>query len=154
MLVRQTLPLIIAYVNDREAVAGRTRFQKMIFVLQEEIQSFKERYEFVPHDFGPYSPELQNDIDDLIAKEFLQEIRHTVEEGKIKFIYQITERGISVVQTILANQDLENKYEFSRIIETAATIKNDLNSKHLPLLLSDIYQKYPDFAKFSIFSFS
>lgn len=151
MLIRQTLPLIIAYVNERESVEGRTRFQKMIFILQQQSKFFKQRYDFVPHDYGPYSPELQGDIDYLITKELLEEVRHTVEEGKIKYVYQITDKGTVTVKSILNSADLEKKFKFSRIADIATTVKNDLNRKHLPSLLADIYEKYPDYARFSVF---
>lgn len=151
MLIRQTLPLIIAYVNDRESVEGRTRFQKIIFILQQQAKFFNDRYDFVPHDYGPYSSELQTDIDDLIAKKLMEEVRHTVEEGKIKYVYQITDKGIATVQSVLDDPALEKKFEFVRIVDIATAVKNDLNRKHLPSLLADIYEKYPDYARFSVF---
>jgi hypothetical protein len=32
----------------------------------------KERYIFMAHDYGPYSPELQSDLDDLMNSGFLR----------------------------------------------------------------------------------
>lgn len=138
-------------MSDRESVEGRTRFQKITFILQQQAKFFKDRYDFVPHDYGPYSPELQTDIDDLIAKKLMEEVRHTVEEGKIKYVYQITDKGIVTVKSILDDTALEKKFKFSLIVDIATAIKNDLNKKHLPSLLADIYEKYPDYARFSIF---
>ena len=143
----------MAHVENKERVRGRTRFQKMIFVLQHQIKNFKDKYDFIPHDYGPYSRELQDDIDNLIEKELLIEVCNTIEEGKIKYVYQITKKGESLVQSILDDSDLEKKFRFNRIADIASRIKHDLNRKHLPTLLTDIYEQYPDFSKHSVFHF-
>lgn len=125
----------------------------MIFILQQEAKFIKDRYDFTPNDYGPYAQELQRDIDDLITRNFIIEARNTIEAGKIKYQYQITDEGKSVVESILSDKDLERKFKFDKIVEIATQVKTDLNKKHLPSLLSDIYEKYPEFARFSIFNF-
>lgn len=153
MLVRQALPLIITYANDGQPVEGRTRLQKMIFLLLEQAQFLKHSYDFVAHNYGPYSPELQSDIDYLIREGFLVENYKTVEEGKIKYEYTITTIGGSLIKKILVNKELNKKFRFSKILEIAEKIKSDVNTKDLPSLLSEIYQKYPDYAKYSKYQF-
>ena len=152
MLVRQTLPLILTYANEGESVEGRTRLQKMIFLLLEQAPFFKHRYDFVAHNYGPYSPELQSDIDDLIREGFLVVNYKTVEEGKIKYEYTITSIGASFITKILANR-VNRKFKFSKILELAKEIKSDVNTKNLSSLLAEIYQRYPDFARYSKYQF-
>lgn len=153
MLVRQTLPLILTYANDGQPVEGRTRLQKMIFLLLEQASFFKHRYDFVAHNYGPYSPDLQSDIDDLIREGFLLVNYKTVEEGKIKYEYTITSIGASFITKILANKVLNRKFKFSKILELTKEIKSDVNTKNLSSLLSEIYQRYPDFARYSKYQF-
>jgi len=153
LLVRQTLPLILAYVDNGRPIEGRTRFQKMIFLLHKQTPFFKQKYDFVAHNYGPYSSELQNDIDDLIREGFLVGSFKTVEEGKIKYDYSITSIGASLITKLLANKDLNKKFKFSKILNLAEQIKNNVNTKDLSSVLSEIYQQYPDFAKRSKYQF-
>jgi len=153
LLVRQALPLIITYANDGQPVEGRTRLQKITFLLLEQAQFLKNRYDFVAHNYGPYSPELQSDIDYLIREGFLDDNHKTVEEGKIKYEYTITAIGSSLIKKVLANKKLNKKYKFSKILGIAEKIKSDVNAKDLSSLLSEIYQKYPDYAKYSKYQF-
>lgn len=153
MLVRQTLPLIITYANNGEAIEGRTRFQKMIFLLLKHGNFFNQQYDFIAHNYGPYSTELQSDIDDLIREGFLEVNFKTVEEGKIKYEYAITSGGISLLQKILSDNVLNKKFKFSKTLAIAEKIKAEINSKDLASLLSDIYEEYPGFAKYSKYEF-
>ena len=153
MLVRTTLPLLLTFANDGEPIEGRTRFQKMIFLLLERAKFFTNRYEFVPHDYGPYSRELQSDIDYLIREGHVTEERKTREEGKIKYVYSITKDGTSFVNHIISNEKLNNEFQFSNILELTNEVKNDLNYKDLSLLLSKIYDEYPEYAKYSKFQY-
>lgn len=153
MLVRQTIPLILAYVNNGQPVEGRTRFQKMVFLLHEGAPFFKQKYDFVAHNYGPFSPELQSDIDDLIREGYLVGTFKTVEEGKIKYEYSITGKGASFITKILEDRGLDKKFKFSKILEIANRIKNDLNTKDLSSMLADIYERYPDYARYSKYRF-
>jgi uncharacterized protein YwgA len=67
---------MLAHANNGEGIAGRTTFQKMIFILQNKPPWTKLKYSFIPHDYGPYSQELQVDIDDLIASGLLRELHY------------------------------------------------------------------------------
>lgn len=153
MLVRQTLPLILTYANNGEPVEGRTRFQKMLFLLRERANFFEEGYDFIPHNYGPYSTELQNDIDDLIREGFIMSNFKTVEEGKIKYEYVITGGGASILEKILSNKSLDRKFKFSKVLELAEEIKHEVNNKDLSSLLADIYKEYPDFARYTKYEF-
>ncbi len=153
LLLRQTLPLILTLANNGQSVEGRTRFQKMIFLLIERAPFLKDAYDFAPHDYGPFAPELQSDIDDLIKENFLKGSYKTIEEGKIKYEYTITNKGASFVKEVLENKQLNKKFRFSKIMELAEEIKSEVNTKSLSALLLEIYQKYPDFARFSRYQF-
>lgn len=153
MLVRTTLPLMITFANDGEPIEGRTRFQKMIFLLLMRAEFFKNRYDFEPHDYGPYSKELQSDIDHLIKEGYVSEKRKTREEGKIKYAYSITKEGAAFVNHIISDEGLNRKFQFSNILELSNKVKGELNHKDLSLLLYEIYDEYPKYAKYSKFQY-
>jgi len=125
----------------------------MVFLLLAKANFFKEGYDFIPHNYGPYSTELQSDIDDLIRDGFVRDSFKTVEEGKIKYEYAITSTGASVLEKLLLDQTLDRKFGFSQVLEIAEEIKREVNSKDLPSLLADIYSEYPDFGRYSKYEF-
>jgi uncharacterized protein YwgA len=143
----------VAYANGGESVIGRTRFQKIVFVIQNQAKFYKERYHFMAHDFGPYSTELQKDIDDLIHTGFLRENKDTIDEGKIRYQYVITPVGATTLNRILGNGRFDRKFRFKRVLASASKVKAELNRRDLNSLLSDIYTRYPEYAKYSKYKF-
>ena len=140
---------MITFANDGEPIEGRTRFQKMIFLLLMKAKFFKNRYDFQPHDYGPYSKELQSDIDHLIKEGYVTEERKTKEEGKIKYAYSITKDGTAFVNHIISDEELNSKFHFSNLLELSNEVKGKLNHKDLSSLLYEIYDEYPEYAKYS-----
>ena len=67
---------------------GRTRFQKIIFLLKEKY-GVKFNYKFIPYHYGPYSQDLQYEIDMLNA---LGLIDINPEDG-ILYSHQLTAEG-------------------------------------------------------------
>ena len=125
----------------------------MIFLLLEHTDFFTNRYDFTPNDYGPYSQELQSDIDYLIKEGHITERRKTIEEGKIKYTYSITNYGMSFVNNIILNEKWDTEFHFSMVLELTNKIKDELNHKDLYSLLSEIYSKYPEYAKHSKFQY-
>lgn len=79
--------LLILTVNYLGKIEGRKRFQKTIFLLQERF-GIEFSYRFVPYLYGPYSSQLQNDINILTRADYLR-------ASKIDylFFYEITPLG-------------------------------------------------------------
>ena len=63
MILRQAYPLLLAHACGMDPIRGRTRFQKMMFLLHEEMEKEgaggRMGLRFVPHYYGPYSGMLQ-----------------------------------------------------------------------------------------------
>jgi hypothetical protein len=70
-----------------EKIEGRKRFQKIIFLLQEQF-GFDFGYRFTAYLYGPYSAQLQNDIDILTQTGYLRASKI----GEL-FFYEITSLG-------------------------------------------------------------
>ena len=47
-------------------IDGRTKFQKIVYILKNNGVNFEEQFKY--HYFGPYSPELQLEIEELIDR--------------------------------------------------------------------------------------
>ena len=147
LLVRQVLPLFFADANGQEPVEGRTRFQKMLFVLKQENPKSKIQYFFFPYDYGPYSPTLQSDLDGLINQEYLLE-----EMFGDKYPYTITDKGNALVRHVLGDFKM-NSLNLTTIYESCKRLKDQYNHLKLDDLLREIYSRYPAYAKSSIYQF-
>ena len=79
--------LLLLTSNYLGKVEGRKRFQKIIFLLKEHFE-IEFGYRFTSYLYGPYSSQLQNDIDILTRTGYLK-------ASKIGclFSYEVTELG-------------------------------------------------------------
>lgn len=57
---------LLLILKKMGSVPGRTRFQKLVFLLQRKVNTGLQ-YNFIPYHYGPYSQELQIDINVLEA---------------------------------------------------------------------------------------
>lgn len=152
MLFRQIFPLFLAHARSREPIAGRTRLQKMMFLLQQQLKNIPQNYNFHAYDYGPYSSNLQSDVDNLIVEGYLQEIKMEMMDGKYMYRYQITNEGSDLVNSLLRSRKLK-KYGLKGIYKHCEQVKGEANHMNLNDLLKDVYTRFPDYAKFSVFKF-
>lgn len=156
MLRRQLLPLAFMYAHRKEPIQGRTRLQKMIFLLQKEFEEdegglpISDKYSFTPYDYGPFSQPLYADLDELRGENdagegFIDERSETFDKGKVKYQYVLTPTGKSFVEEELADDET-----FQKILTKAEGIKEEFN--HLPLqqVIDRVYSEYPEYAENSI----
>lgn len=54
-------------------IDGRKKLQKIVFILKNKGAPFQEKFSY--HYFGPYSAELQLEIDDMVTRGVIQEIQ-------------------------------------------------------------------------------
>lgn len=77
------------------AIRGKTRLQKLLFLLQHELKKrgYKARYAFRPYLYGPYSRELYTDVE-WLRMSGLVEVRTTFDKnvGQITD-FAVTEKG-------------------------------------------------------------
>lgn len=88
------IKLLMLTANYIEKIEGRKRFQKIIFLLQEQF-GIKFGYRFTAYLYGPYSSQLQNDIDLLVQMNYLKASKI----GSLYF-YEITPLGRKMVSQI------------------------------------------------------
>ena len=77
------------YNND---VNGRTRIQKDICILKYE-RGVDLHFDFEAHYYGPFSAELSDTVDTLVAVGLLEEKIQVLPTGVLRYDYGLTEAG-------------------------------------------------------------
>jgi uncharacterized protein YwgA len=104
-------------------VEGRKQFQKAVFLLQEQF-AIEFTYPFIPYLYGPYSSQLQNDIDNLARTGYMKASKN----GPLYF-YEITKLGeMLAAQTEKEygekqSQELKKKVDNLKDFETDELVK-------------------------------
>ncbi len=135
---------LFALLHKFEIINGRTRLEKLLFLLKNEIGvSLEPFYTFKPEKFGPYSEDIINDIKKLVVLGLVEEqgeiygINNENSEYIIGWKYKLTSTGQTVSTNIWNNM--------------SNTIQNDINClrkyNEMPLkeLLRYVHDKYPFF---------
>lgn len=79
--------LLLLTANYFKIIEGRKQFQKAVFLLQEQFK-IEFSYPFIPYLYGPYSSQLQIDIDNLARTDYLKASK----KGPL-YYYEITPLG-------------------------------------------------------------
>lgn len=156
MLRRQLLPLALMYAHDRDPIEGRTRLQKMIFLLQKKFEEedgglpISDKYSFTPYDYGPFSQPLYTDLDelreaDLDGNQLVVERSDTFDRGKVKYQYELTPAGTAFIEDELADDA-----KFQQILRKAEEIKEEYNNLSLNEVIDRVYSEYPEYAENSV----
>lgn len=148
---RKLLPLALMYAGDGEPIEGRTRLQKLVFLMQKRLEETGEDplqsdyYEFIPYDYGPFSKELYDDLDETMARNMVEDHEEDLGEDKVKYDYEIQDDGERWVR------DQLSKEEAHRILELAEEIKDEYGDVSLSDLIDEVYSRYPKYAENSIY---
>jgi len=101
--------LILALKNSSEAVIeGRTKLQKMVFLLK-EMHGVNFSYNFTPYFYGPYSLDLQTDMDYLVSLGLVEETRESTASG-IRYNYELTEEGSRLADSLKSKYGGKTKF--------------------------------------------
>ena len=146
----------MAHANGGEPVRGRTRFQKMMFLLwrrRREGRSSLSGLGFVPHHYGPYSRQLQDDIEGLIGEGLIGEERVESPAGQYMYRYRVTERGAAVAEALLGDPKYEGYGFGGEAYEAIRGIKERVNGMGIRDLLEEVYAEHPEYAQYSRYEF-
>jgi len=130
------IPIIILYTQDTAAIEGATRFQKLVFLAQEETR-IPERYNYEPDKFGPYSWELESDLERVIEQGFVERNVDFNSSGNPRYKYSLTVKGIREAKNLLGR--------FDPLFEELDKVKSRYNDQHLGDLLRYVYGQYPEY---------
>lgn len=145
MIDRQLLPLALLRASGGQDIRGRTRLQKMVFLIQQQFGDKEElpgEYSYVPYDYGPFAKKLYDDLDFLEERRVITENRVTMDD-KVVYYYSLGPNA----EEYLNNWSSD---EVDRVLEMAEHIKNQFNDVPLPNLLDYVYGEYPEYAENSV----
>jgi uncharacterized protein YwgA len=101
--------LILGLKNSSgEVIEGRTKLQKMVFLL-EKMHGISFSYHFTPYFYGPYSSDLQTDVDYLVSLGLVTETRELTMSG-IRYTYRLTEGGSKLASTLASKHGRNVKF--------------------------------------------
>lgn len=139
---RERLLLFVALDGAPEGL-DPIRLQKGMFLFaQDEASHEDERYEFVPYNYGPMSPQIYKDLERLEDEGHVEAISV---EGQSWARYVATERGL------IRARDLLGKEQSEAAARRLHAIKQEVASKTFSAILDDVYDRYPEYAANSIF---
>lgn len=131
------VPLIVLYTDNRASIDGATRFQKLVFLAQEEGDMPVAYDDFRPDRFGPFSKSLHHDLDVFRHNGLIERTAVTNEYGQEKFIYSLTTKGQQVARGLVD--------QYGSFFEASEIIKEQFNQEPLPDLLDYVYTKYASY---------
>ncbi|MFO7835731.1 MAG: hypothetical protein R6V83_03680 [Candidatus Thorarchaeota archaeon] len=164
------LMLLYAPEHGEEStpVKGITRLDKLVFLLSrfDEFEGlFKDDYDFVPYNFGPFATELLDDLEALKSQkvisatkekstrasetrdaEAIDEETGELDDSDVTWdmydyeVYRLTEAGQDIAKRIYSAATKEQR-------EIVRRIKERFNQKSLTGLLRYVYKTYPYYAK-------
>ncbi|MDR1160841.1 MAG: hypothetical protein LBK45_00730 [Tannerellaceae bacterium] len=108
---------LLNLVNISNAIVGRKKFQKIVYILQCEGVSFHKKFKY--YYYGPFSPSLQLEIDELVDRKIL------IEKMDTSYSYELNPQT-----EFESNREMEEKKELilflnkqeTRILELISTI--------------------------------
>ena len=143
--------------GTKQRVAGITRLEKMMFLLQQETAfsgKLQNKFNFEPWKFGPFSREIYEDLDLLAClglveakvqelpsyAEYTEEdrlIESEVDEPVVQKVFTLTDRGCRVTEKLRAAISDRDWAEIGQL-------KKRFEKVPLTRLIQYVYQKYPE----------
>ncbi|AXF55282.1 YwgA family protein [Salicibibacter kimchii] len=120
---------LLALVDALGKIKGRKKLQKIVHLLEHSGTDFFSKYEY--HHYGPYSSDLQMEVNDLYDQGFLDESMENE-----TYCYSITERG-KVFKSKL-EQKSQNDVRFNFPSEHASNM-NEKSSQFLEVVSTYAY---------------
>jgi len=124
---------------DKEQVKGKTRLQKLVFLLDKENEELNiPDFNFYSYDYGPFSKELLEEIERLERLGFVEITKSRSIGGSVRYDYKITPQGEERLSGLDTSEELNG--EIRNIID-------EFGDKPLLNLIDEVYEKYPDYAE-------
>jgi uncharacterized protein YwgA len=143
---RQLIPLSLLEAAGGE-ISGRTRLQKLAFLLvEEELDDDFSGYDFVKYDYGPFSKELLSDVESLDDDGVVGENETRTRSGNRRYDYGL-QPDISEQIEELAESDEDVR----EVLEAAQEVVDEHGDKRIRELLEDVYEKYPEYLENSVY---
>ena len=134
MLNKTELVLLVLGACGGSHVTGITRLTKLVFLSEREVltsrSDIKERFRFVPDMFGPFTTEMDDQV------EFLKSVGMLEKDEKR---FQITGKGRRFLEAKTYRRTP------ARIVRGISNLKEKCGRLELDDLLARVYAAYPDY---------
>ncbi len=117
-------------------IVGRTKLQKTVYLLERE-KKITTGLDFKIYLYGPFSKDLNNEVDRLISENLIQVNLLITHSGDKCYEYNISEKGRKVALKIL---DILPKAIREKFVEHASKF----NSMTPTEIVQYVYSNYPD----------
>jgi len=114
---------LLSLFRQVETISGRKKLQKIVYLLQD--QGFDLEMDYSYYHYGPYSAELQAEVEELVESGFV------VEEKTSKgYEYHFTKKGSEFLRS------MEEQFEFQEVCLDTTQLKllNEQSSQFLELV--------------------
>ena len=125
--------ILLANANG-ESIKGRTKLQKMMYLLSDKIEEIKEQSSYDADNYGPYSEVVDEE------ERYLEQIGVLTSSPRE---IALTETGKEIAQEMSKNED-------EKILKVLDEYKKFLNDMTGNELLAYIYSAYPDMTEESV----
>jgi uncharacterized protein YwgA len=146
-LPRATYLLLLLYADNSVEVKGRTRLEKLAFLVQKRVlESLKlsvseEAYNFRPFYYGPFTEEVFDDVEALQMFGLVS----ISGEGQEFQTYTLTAKGRAAVERLITSERIP-----PRLLQGVETVKKTYGRLPLDDLIRRVYQDYPDYTDLSV----
>ena len=140
---REEITLLAIALAEADGLSP-VQLQKTVFLFQELLLTdvgISERYQFIPHNYGPFCSDIYSDAI-LLSCDSL--ITIDKENGRSYNSYHITPSGSKKAEGILKSWDESN-------VEYASNIVKWVKQQTFRSLVSTIYKNWPKYKEKSIF---
>lgn len=97
--VKKRIPVTLLKHAPEQSIHSLTRMQKLVFIMQtgslvnEKPLPDAQCFEFVPHNYGPYSSELKDHLDRLARDDTITSTVTKTPAGNTKHVYEVTDEN-------------------------------------------------------------
>jgi hypothetical protein len=151
-LSETTVVLLLLYINERSPIIGKTKFQKLVYVYEEECHkqlglhkklNLNEinLFSFRPYNYGPFSDKLVEVLKTLVSTKYIQE---EIEKNAFLFDDSYGERISYSISDIGARFVEEKILEYldTYILEKLSDFKNMYTKMTTLEIITYVYNKY------------
>lgn len=146
-LPRAIYPLLLLNFSKKGEIVGRTRFEKLVFVMQKRIieqmrlSITLNSYQFRPFNFGPFD---ENVLDDLESLKLVGMVEN-VGESDANETYKITDKGKEIVTKLIKNKQIPEMF-----VEEVRKLTKEYGEMSLDKLLRNVYINYQEYTTNSV----
>ena len=131
--------ILALLVVDNEPIRGRTKLQKMVFLLSQIIPELKENVKYNPYNYGMYDENVDTALEFLESENIIKRIEEPIDNEKYIEIFELLDKSVG--------EEALNKLK--QYIDYIKQIKEQYNDLTEDEVLAIVYTLYPEYAQYS-----